>query len=66
MPWEPEGMQLGKESSDGGWLRRGMLILSVVTPRCGAVSYKKKNREWKRRKIQLNKILNAVHGEEKR
>lgn len=41
-------------------------FLSVFTPRCGAVSYKKKNGEWERRKIQLNEILKAVHGEEKR
>lgn len=65
LPWEREGMQLGRESSDGGCLGRGTLILSVFTPRGSAVSYKE-IREWERKKIQLNKILKAVHGKKKR
>lgn len=55
LPWEREGMQLRKESSDGGWLGRdalgiGTLILSVFTPRLSVVSYKMKIRKWERKK----------------
>lgn len=55
--WEREGMQLGKESSDGGWLGRdalgiGTLVSSVFTPRLSVVFYKMKIRKWERKKIK--------------
>lgn len=56
-------MRLGKESSDGGWLGRGTLILSMCSHPDALLFL---IRRLVGGKIQLNKILKAVHGKKKR